>query len=231
MQGYLPSPHLMAGLLSLVMISFPSFHSFTSAQPLLMKAEVHRSPSDGMPRLSSPRVDVTINGTVSDQQGNPLPGVTIVVEGDKIGTVTDIEGKYNLSVPEGATLVFSFVGYRSETRAVGSQSVINVTLQEDLTGLEEVVVTALGIKREAKSLGYATSAVESEEMTINRTPNFMNSLQGKVAGVNITSLGSGPAGTSKIRIRGQSSVGGQNQPLIVVNGVPIDNTNFGANPN
>ena len=88
----------------------------------------------------------------------------------------------------------------------------------------------MGIKRDAKSLGYATSAVQSEEMTINRTPNFMNSLQGKVAGVNITSLGSGPAGTSKIRIRGQSSVGGQNQPLIVVNGVPIDNTNFGANP-
>src|SRR5690606_17944667 len=94
----------------------------------------------------------------------------------------------------------------------------------------EVIVTALGIEREAKSLGYATSTVASEEMTVNRTPNFMNSLQGKVAGVNITSLGTGPAGTSKIRIRGQSSLGGQNQPLIVVNGVPVDNTNVGANP-
>src|SRR5690606_5725176 len=147
------------------------------------------------------------------------------------GTVTDLDGKYTITVPEGSSLVFSFVGYSSETREVGDQSIINITLVEDLTALDEVIVTALGIRREAKSLGYATSTVDSEEMTINRTPNFMNALQGKVAGVNITTLGSGPAGTSKIRIRGQSSVSGQNQPLIVVNGVPIDNTNFGANPN
>jgi TonB-linked SusC/RagA family outer membrane protein len=231
MQGNLPSPHLMAGILSLVMICSPSFQSFTSAQTLLAEAAVYHASSDGMSSLTPPTMDVTVTGTVSDQNGKPLPGVTIMIEGTTIGTVSDAEGKYGITVPEGSTLVFSFVGYRSETRTIGSQSVINATLQEDLTGLEEVVVTALGIKREAKSLGYATSAVESEEMTINRTPNFMNSLQGKVAGVNITTLGSGPAGTSKIRIRGQSSVGGQNQPLIVVNGVPIDNTNFGANPN
>lgn len=175
--------------------------------------------------------DITVYGTVSDPSGNPLPGVTIMIPGTTIGTVTNLEGKYSLSVTEGANLVFSFVGYRSESRAVGNQNEINITLQENLGALEEIVVTALGIKRDAKSLGYAASTVESKEMTINRTPNFMNSLQGKVAGVNITTLGSGPAGTSKIRIRGQSSVGGQNQPLIVINGVPIDNTNFGANPN
>lgn len=215
---------------SLMVISILSFASLAFASPPRIGAPIDRYMPEESPSTFFDHVDVTITGTVSDQNGNPLPGVTIVVEGYSSGTVTDLEGKYSLTVPEGSTLVFSFVGYRSETRTIGSQSVINVTLQEDMRGLEEVVVTALGIKREAKSLGYATSAVESEEMTINRTPNFMNALQGKVAGVNITSLGSGPAGTSKIRVRGQSSVGGQNQPLVVVNGVPIDNTNFGANP-
>jgi TonB-linked SusC/RagA family outer membrane protein len=174
--------------------------------------------------------DVIVKGTVTDQNGKPLPGVTVMVAGSTTGTVTDLNGAYSVSVKEGSSLVFSFVGYASVTRVIGDQSVIDVTLVEDLTGLEEVIVTALGIKREAKSLGYATSSVSSEEMTINRTPNFMNALQGKVAGVNISSLGTGPAGTSKIRIRGQSSFGGQNQPLMVINGVPVDNTNFGANP-
>src|SRR5690606_41328195 len=103
-------------------------------------------------------------GEAADKPCKPLPGGTFVTEGGNIGTVTDFDGTYSLTVPAGVTLVFSFVGYRSETRAIGSQSVINVTLQEDLAGLEEVVVTALGIKRDAKSLGYATSAVEAEEM-------------------------------------------------------------------
>ncbi|WP_373496632.1 TonB-dependent receptor plug domain-containing protein, partial [Aquiflexum sp.] len=132
------------------------------------------------------------------------------------------------TTPDGAALVFSFIGFRNQRVVIGAQSVINITMEEDIAGLDEVVVTALGIKREAKSLGYATSSVSQDEMTINRTPNFMNALQGKMAGVNITSLGSGPSGTSKIRIRGQSSFGGNNSPLIVVDGVPIDNTNFGA---
>src|SRR5690606_1347282 len=110
MQGNLPSPHLMAGVLSLVMICLPSFQSFTSAQPLLVEAEIYRSPSEDMPSLISQPLDVTVTGTVSDQNGKPLPGVTIVVEGSSTGTVSDIEGKYTLSVPEGSTLVFSFVG-------------------------------------------------------------------------------------------------------------------------
>ncbi|HLT06619.1 MAG TPA: SusC/RagA family TonB-linked outer membrane protein [Cyclobacteriaceae bacterium] len=229
MQGNSQS-HLPIGRVSSLMTLFFLSLSAVWSQPFVDHMPVHRLSTDGNLTYLTAVYDVTITGKVIDQSGNPLPGVTIVTEGGNIGTVTDFEGNYSITVPAGVTLVFSFVGYRSETRAIGSQSVINVTLQEDLAGLEEVVVTALGIKRDAKSLGYATSAVEAEEMTINRTPNFMNSLQGKVAGVNITSLGSGPAGTSKIRIRGQSSVGGQNQPLIVVNGVPIDNTNFGANP-
>jgi TonB-dependent SusC/RagA subfamily outer membrane receptor len=94
---------------------------------------------------------------------------------------------------------------------------------------EVVVITALGISKQARGLGYATTNVKSDELTINRTPNVMNALEGKVAGVNVSSLGTGPAGTSKIRIRGQSSIAGQNNPLIVINGVPIDNSNFNDN--
>ncbi|MFC4873998.1 SusC/RagA family TonB-linked outer membrane protein [Negadavirga shengliensis] len=172
--------------------------------------------------------EITVNGKVVDANGVPLPGVSVLVEGGTQGTVTDLDGNYSISVDDGAVLVFSFIGFQSQRIIVGDRSVIDVVMQEDISGLDEVVVTALGIKREAKSLGYSTATVASDEMTINRTPNFMNALQGKMAGVNITPLGAGPSGTSKIRIRGQSSFGGNNSPLIVVDGIPIDNTNFGA---
>lgn len=173
---------------------------------------------------------VDVRGKVTNQSGEPIPGAAVSLAGTTTGTITDIDGNYSISVPDNATLVVSYIGYAAQRIQIGSRTVIDIVLVEDMAALEEVVVTALGIEREAKSLGYATTSVSSEEMTINRTPNFMNALQGKVAGVNITSLGSGPAGTSKIRIRGQSSFGGQNQPLMVINGVPVDNTNFGANP-
>ncbi len=177
------------------------------------------------------RFDVTITGKVFDENGNGFPGVNILVKGTSTGAVTNANGEYTISVPDGnAVLVFSFVGYVSEEVAVQNRSVVDVTMRVDESDLEEVIVTALGIEKSAKSLGFATSKVKSDELTINRTPNLMNALQGKVAGVNISSLGTGPGGTSKIRIRGQSSISGQNNPLIVINGVPIDNTNFGTNP-
>jgi TonB-linked SusC/RagA family outer membrane protein len=173
----------------------------------------------------------TVSGKVTDKSGLPLPGVSVVIKGTTQGTVTNAEGNYTLSdIPNGATLNFTFVGLLSQQVVVGNKSVINVTMQEQAIGLDEVVVTALGIRKESKSLGYATSQVSSDQLTVNRTPNLMNALTGKIAGVSISSLGTGPNGTSKIRIRGQSSISGQNNPLIVVNGVPIDNTNFGTNP-
>src|SRR5690606_38214236 len=137
-------------------------------------------------------------------------------------------GRYTLNVMPNSTLLFSYIGHVEREVAVGNQSTINISLREDQQALGEVVVTASGIKREAKSLGYSTATATPEEVTVNRTSNFMNALQGKMAGVNISSMGTGSAGTSKIRIRGQSSFGGNNSPLVVVNGVPIDNTNFGA---
>ncbi|HEY3405460.1 MAG TPA: SusC/RagA family TonB-linked outer membrane protein [Ohtaekwangia sp.] len=173
-----------------------------------------------------------LSGQVTDESNTPLPGVNVLIKGTSVGTVTDGDGRYSLQgVGNDAVLVFSFIGYAVQEVAVGGQTSINVSMQPDVQSLDEVVVTALGIEKSSKSLGYAASKVKSEELTVNRTPNLMNSLQGKVAGVNISALGTGPGGTSKIRIRGQSSMTGQNNPLIVVNGVPIDNTNFGTNPN
>jgi TonB-linked SusC/RagA family outer membrane protein len=168
-----------------------------------------------------------ISGTVTSAKDNqPLPGVSVVVKNTQKGTITDANGKYAIAANSGETLVFSFVGFTLKEVAIGSQSEINIALEEDVKQLGEIVVTALGIKKEAKKLGYATASVTPDQINVNRTVNFMNALQGKMAGVNITTLGSGPAGTSKVRIRGQSSFGGTNSPLIVVNGVPIDNTNF-----
>jgi TonB-linked SusC/RagA family outer membrane protein len=183
------------------------------------------------PNTENYRVAFPVKGRVLDENGSPFPGVNIVVKGTSNGTTTDAEGRYSLDVPdETSILVFSFVGYKSMDVPVEGRSSIDVSLQPDVVALNEVVVTALGIEKSTKSLGYSTAKVNPSDMTVNRTTNPMNALQGKIAGVNISSLGTGPGGTSKIRIRGQSSISGQNNPLIVINGVPIDNTNFGTNP-
>ena len=172
-----------------------------------------------------------VSGKVSSsKEGVALPGVSVQVKGTNTGTNTSADGSFSVNASSDATLVFSFIGYKTQEIKVGNQSVINISLDEDAQSLDEVVVTALGIKKESKKLGYATSTVGREQLTENRSPNLMNALTGKIAGVNISGLGTGPGGTSKIRIRGQSSISGQNNPLIVVNGVPIDNTNFGTNP-
>lgn len=172
-----------------------------------------------------------ISGKVSAaKDGAVLPGVSVQVKGTNTGTNTNADGTFTVNASSDATLVFSFIGFKNQEIKVGNQSIINVSLDEDAQSLEEVVVTALGIKKESKKLGYATTTVNAEQITVNRSPNFVNALQGKIAGVNISAMGTGPAGSSKIRIRGQSSFSGQNTPLIVINGVPIDNTNFGTNP-
>ncbi|GAB3694639.1 TonB-dependent receptor [Spirosoma flavus] len=167
-----------------------------------------------------------VTGKVTGANDQGLPGVNVVVGGTSTGTTTDADGNYAINVPANASLIFSFISYVSQTIPVNNRSVLNVKLAEDAKAIDEVVVTALGIKREAKTLGYATATVNSEQISVNRTNNFVSGLQGKMAGVNITTMGSGPAGTAKIRIRGQSSFSGQNNPLIVVNGVPIDNSNY-----
>lgn len=173
-----------------------------------------------------------VSGIVRDENNSPFPGVNILIKGTTTGTSTDVNGRYSLDVENGdAILVFSFVGYTTQEIAVGGRTIIDLSMTPDIKALDELVVTALGIEKSSRGLGYSTTKVNADELVVNRTPNLMNSLQGKIAGVNVSSLGTGPGGTSKIRIRGQSSISGQNNPLIVINGVPIDNTNFGTNPN
>lgn len=182
--------------------------------------------------LSVRPLDKIVRGVVTDaNDGSLLTGANVVVKNSSLGTVTDLDGSFELTVPDDADiLVISYTGYATREVTIGNQSVINVALESEIEQLGEVVITALGIQKEAKKLGYATASVSADEINVNRTSNFMNTLQGKIAGVNISSLGTGPGGTSKVRIRGQSSISGQNNPLIVVNGIPIDNTNFGTNP-
>lgn len=170
-----------------------------------------------------------VRGKVSDKNGNGLSGVSIRIKGSNIGTTTDANGLYVITVSDGSSsLLFSYLGFISREIAVSGQRIVNVEMSEESTGLSEVIVTALGIKREAKSLGYAATSVNTEQLADSRTTNVGNSLQGKVAGLNVSAPPTGQGGSSKIRIRGQSSFGGSNSPLIVVNGVPINNDAEGA---
>ncbi|GAB3325370.1 TonB-dependent receptor [Larkinella ripae] len=172
-----------------------------------------------------------VTGKVTGADGKPLPGVNVLLSGTTTGTVADAEGNYAINASANASLVFSYISYVSQTVPVNGRSVINVQLVEDTKNLNEVVVTALGIKRESKTLGYATATVNADQISTNRSPNLMTSLQGKMAGVNISTMSTGPGGSSKIRIRGQSSFSGQNNPLIVINGVPVDNSNYALGGN
>jgi TonB-linked SusC/RagA family outer membrane protein len=172
-----------------------------------------------------------ITGLITGTDGSPVGSATVQVKGTTDATSTDAAGRFSLNALENATLIVSSVGYGTEEVAVNGRSNITISLTATTQSMNEVVVTALGIRRETRRLGYATSSVKPEELTVNRTPNLMNALQGKIAGVNITAPSTGPGGSSKIRIRGQSSIGGANSPLIVINGVPVSNPNFGANLN
>ncbi len=175
---------------------------------------------------------ITVTGQVTaiDNLGG-LPGVNVVEKGTTNGTVTDVDGNYVLEVTSSASvLMFSSVGYVTEEIIVGSQTVIDVELVTDITSLQEVVVTALGVRKESKKLGYAVSSVETEDLTANRTVNVMESLEGRVAGLNITPPAAGAGSSMQIRLRGQAAfAGASNSPLFVINGLPMDQGARGAN--
>ncbi|QED38854.1 SusC/RagA family TonB-linked outer membrane protein [Antarcticibacterium arcticum] len=166
----------------------------------------------------------TITGTVTDDSGLPLPGVNIIIEGTTTGVQTDFDGNYTIQAQQGNVLVFTFVGLETARYTVAQNNRIDVTMAADAAQLDEVVVTALGIRREKKSLGYATQEVDGSEVSDVPTTNFMNSLSGKVAGLNIRNSGT-IGGSSNIVIRGNSSLTGNNQALFVVDGTPISNDN------
>lgn len=177
--------------------------------------------------------DRTITGTVKDNEGIPLIGASILVKSANIdrtiGTITNIDGEFTLSIPTGAdSLLFSYIGYQDKTFQITNQSVFDVTLAESTTMLDDVVVTALGIKKEKKALGYSFEEVSGDELTTNRDANFINTLSNKVAGVNISQTAGGAGTSSRIIIRGVKSLGNESQPLIVVDGIPMDNSSDGA---
>ncbi len=171
-----------------------------------------------------------IQGTVtSADDGSPLPGVTVLVKGTANGTVTDGNGKYSLQVGRKATtLVFSFVGMKTQEIAINGRSTINVAMKQSATALNQVVITALGIKRQAKALGYSVTEMKGKALTEVPTTNPMNALEGKIAGVNISQGNTGAAGATRVIIRGASSLTGNNQPLYVVDGIPIINSTKGS---
>jgi TonB-linked SusC/RagA family outer membrane protein len=168
----------------------------------------------------------TITGKVaSAEDGTPLPGVNVVVKGTTNGTVTDADGNFSLSIPNsGAALVFSFIGLQTQEVLIGERSVVDVTLSLDVQQLSEVVVTSLGIEREKKALGYAVATVNSENIMQRSEPDPLRALQGKMAGVNIVGGGGAPGQSTKINIRGMSSMTGNTQPLFIVDGIPFDNS-------
>ena len=167
----------------------------------------------------------TITGTVSGQEdGQPIPGVTVKIKGTNIGVPTDVSGKYSISAPAGSTLVFSFISYVTQEVPVGDRSVVNVSLAQANRQLNEVVVTALGINRQAASLGYSVGVVKGSEITKARETNIVESLAGKIAGVNVTQSSGTLGGGSKIVIRGATSLNSDIQPIFVIDGMIVDNS-------
>lgn len=168
---------------------------------------------------------VVTGSVTAEENGSPIPGVNVILKGTTIGTVTDIDGHYQLNVPDdGGILIFTFIGLATEEVRIGDQSVINMGMTADIRQLSEVVVTALGIEREERSLGYSIQEVEGDEVGTVKTDNFLNSLSGRVAGLQIknnTNFG----GSNNVIVRGATSLTQNNQPLFVVDGVPISNSN------
>ena len=170
----------------------------------------------------------SVSGKVtSDEDGSALPGVNVVVVGSQQGSITDVDGNYNVEVPAEASLKFSYIGYVDFNVEVGNQSIIDVVMQGDVTQLSEIVVTALGIERSEKALQYSITTVDGDNFTQARETNLSNALTGRIAGVNVTKTGSGAGGSTRVIIRGSTSLQGNNQPLYVVDGIPMDNSGFG----
>jgi TonB-linked SusC/RagA family outer membrane protein len=174
---------------------------------------------------------ISVSGKVtSGSDGTPLPGVNILVKGTTSGTITDAEGNYTVDVPTGdGVLIFSFVGYVTQEVPIAGKTTLDVALPADATELSEVVVTALGIEREKRDLGYAVQEINGDDITQARETNIGNALAGKVAGVTVVGNPSGIGGSSRITIRGERSLNiNKNQPLFIVDGVPITNETFGS---
>lgn len=181
--------------------------------------------------ISTSLAQVAVSGVVTGAEDNqPLPGVSVLIKGTQSGTITNVDGQYSITVPgTDAILEFSFVGMETQEVQVADQTTINISMSSGYLDLEEVVVTAVGITRTEKSLGYKVSTVDNEQLNSVRETSVLNSLAGKVSGVRINQQSGTVGGSSKIIIRGANSLGGNNQPIFVVDGMPIDNTFYEPN--
>jgi len=179
--------------------------------------------------LASFGQDLAIKGKVTSKgDGGALPGASVLIKGTSRGSTTNADGEFTISAASNATLVVSFIGFKSLEVPVGAKTTLDIFLEEDATQFNEVVVTALGIAREKKALGYSVQEVSGKALTQARETNLINSLSGRLAGVQVTNSNGAPGASSRMIIRGASSIGSNNQPLFVVDGVPIDNSNFGS---
>ena len=168
-----------------------------------------------------------VSGSVLDTENNPIIGASVMVKGTKEGTISNTEGNFSIKATPGSVLVVSYIGFATqEVKVTGRGKPIIITMREDTKHLNEVVVTALGIKRERKALGYSLSEIDGKELQKAKETNVINSLAGKVAGLSISQTATGPAGSTRVILRGSTELTGNNQPLYVIDGVPMDNTNY-----
>jgi CarboxypepD_reg-like domain/TonB-dependent Receptor Plug Domain len=171
--------------------------------------------------------DNTVTGTVTNSAGKGIEGINILLKGTRRGTVTKSDGSYSIKATSG-TLVVSGIGYVQQEVPIDGQSSINITLKESASELESVVVTALGITKESRKLGYAVTTVSGDQFTKARETNVALSLAGQVAGLDVHGTAGGPGSTARILLRGLPSINSAGSPLFVVNGVPINNNNRGS---
>ncbi len=213
----------LAETLSLVLINTPFTYRELKKNILIVRKD-----SSVLFGINNEVQDHTVTGTVVDDSGEPLPGVSIILKGTNIGTSSDSNGRYALTLASGnGILQFSFIGFSLREEQIGNRTIIDVQLLSDVTSLDEVVVTALGITRSQRAIGYSTQQVQGENLTFTKEQNVIGALAGKIAGVQVVgSSGASMGGTQKIKIRGVNSLSGNDQPLIVVDGTPISNQNF-----
>ena len=177
--------------------------------------------------LSAWAQNISVSGTVTDKSGEPVIGAYVMVQGTTNGTSTDIDGKYQLNAPAKGTLEFTMVGMKTVTMPVNNRSVINAIMEEDSEMLEEAVITAeFGLKRTARSVGSAVQNVKAQDIAESGRESFVTALQGRVAGMTVTSTGGAPGSSTTVVLRSITSISGSNQPLYVIDGVPMNNSTF-----
>jgi TonB-linked SusC/RagA family outer membrane protein len=218
------SHRVLCCLLGVLCFSHARSQSLTAHSPVSMTKSVS-SHSPETIQNSAPKG--LIAGTVMGPDGKPLSDVSVTVKGAKKGTFTNSSGAFAINAKSGDVLIFSSIGYRTEQVSIGQETTINISLVSTNTQMTEVVVTALGIKKQARSLGYSTTEVDGSKLTQSRETNIGNALTGQVAGVAVAGDATGPYGSSRVLIRGNASLSGNNQPLYVIDGVPYDNSNQG----